>query len=547
VTAGQGLAPDGLARLVETHVSTLFFVGDRVYKRKKPVATGFLDFRTVGQRRRACEAEVELNRRLSPDVYLGVATVLDVDGAACDHLVVMRRLPEDRRLAALARAGSDITGPLREIARLLAVFHSQARRDAEVSAAAAAATVAQRWEDNFSELTPFVGSVLDSGDQQRLRTLVRGFLAGREPLFRSRIAQGRACEGHGDLLAQDIFCLDDGPRVLDCIEFDPGLRYSDVLADVAFLAMDLERLGVKAEADSFLAAYREFSGDAWPASLEHHYLAYRALIRSKVACLCHGQGDESAAREAVGLHELALRHAAASEVRLVLIGGLPGTGKTAVARRSADVLGATLLRSDEIRAELAGGAAEPAAGFEQGRYRPEATALVYRELLHRAGSALRMGETVILDASWRSPVWREAARQLASTGHARLVPIECRAPATLAARRIRQRRLAGGDASEATERVASVMAAQWAPWDEAFVVDNAGALDAAVADALAAVAGDRHPRPADPASVGWIQPDEPPYPPLRPKATGPRFLGSRRGEGTGHGWVERLYRERGGR
>ena len=144
---------------------------------------------------------------------------------------------------------------------------------------------------------------------------------------------GRARDGHGDLLADDIFLLDDGPRVLDCLEFDDALRLDDVLADVAFLAMDLERLGRPDLAERFLAAYRAASGDTWPSSLAHHHIAYRAQVRAKVSAIRAEQGVPDSADKAQALLRLALAHLEAGRVRLVLVGGLPGTGKSTARSR----------------------------------------------------------------------------------------------------------------------------------------------------------------------------------------------------------------------
>src|SRR5215470_5751941 len=251
---------DGRASVAETHVSVLVFVGDRAYKLKKPVAMGFLDFSTREAREAACRREVELNRRLAPDVYLGVADVRGPDGRPCDHLVVMRRMPAERRLAALVRAGADVEDSVRRVARLVAAFHERAATSPEIAAAGSVASVRRNWEDNFEQMAPFVGAVLDAAVAARVRVLAERYLDGRGALFHQRTASGMVRDGHGDLLAEDVFLLDDGPRVLDCIEFDDRLRWGDVLADVAFLAMDLERLGSPGLAARFLDRYREFSG-----------------------------------------------------------------------------------------------------------------------------------------------------------------------------------------------------------------------------------------------------------------------------------------------
>jgi hypothetical protein len=206
-------------------------------------------------------------------------------------------------------------------------------------------------------------------------------------LFERHVDGSRVRDGHGDLLAEDIFVLDDGARILDCLEFDLRLRHGDVLADVAFLAMDLERLGATRQVASFLSWYAEFAGDTWPASLAHHWIAYRALVRAKVACLAHDQGDLDAGERAATLLRLCHRHLRLATVRMVLVGGLPGTGKTTTATALADRLGWALLSSDELRHQI--GSPQPGpSGYIQGLYRPEVTSAVYRCLLDQANRCL---------------------------------------------------------------------------------------------------------------------------------------------------------------
>jgi hypothetical protein len=482
------IAPDGAA-IAETHISVLVSVGDRVYKLKKPVSLGFLDFSTREARERACHREVELNRRLAPDVYLGVADVLGPDGAPCDHLVVMRRMPAERRLAALVRAGEPVEDVLTAIARRVAVFHAGEATSAEIASAGQREAVEANWNANFAQLAPFAGPVLDPETCARVETLVAQYLAGRGRLFERRIALGAVRDGHGDLQAEDIFCLDDGPRILDCIEFDDRLRHGDVLADVAFLAMDLERLGAPAAAGWFLARYREFAGETYPDSLAHHYIAYRAHVRAKVACLRHGQGDLDAAVAARSLLDLTVRHLTDGRVRLVIVGGLPGTGKSTLAARLADATGWSVLRSDEVRKDIARlGHTTPApAAPGEGLYRPELTDAAYTALLERARTALELGECVILDASWSDRRHRDAAAEIARATASDFTALECRAPTHVAEERIRRRLARGHDASDATPEVAAAMAARFDPWPEAKAVDTAAPVDSAVSQARAAV------------------------------------------------------------
>jgi uncharacterized protein len=469
--------------ITETHISVLVALGDRVYKLKKPVSFGFLDFSAREARQRACHREVELNRRLAPDVYLGVADVVGEDGEVCDHLVVMRRMPASRRLSTLVRSGAPIDGELRDIARRLAVFHAAAPTGPEIATAARIDQVQAVWEANFAEVAPFVGRVLDRQTCDRVESLVRRYLSGRSSLFDHRIALGAARDGHGDVQAEDIFCLDDGPRILDCIEFDDRLRYGDVLADVAFLAMDLERLGAPAAATSFVHSYEELAGTTFPPSLLHHYIAARAHVRAKVACLRYGQGDTGAATVANELLDLARRHLEAARVRLVLVGGLPGTGKSTLAERLAGETGWMLLRSDEIRKDLAGVAHTPPAPVApgEGLYGPELTAETYAELLDRAARALEQGESVVLDASWADARHRDAAASLARSTVSDLVELCCCAPADLAGQRIRARLARNDGPSDATPDVAAAMADRFDPWPASVAVDTAGALSSSVA------------------------------------------------------------------
>jgi len=498
------------ARVAETHSAVVFFSGERACKLKKPVRLGFLDFSTAQARAAACARETELNLRFAPDVYLGVAEIRGPDGRVCDHLVVMRRMPASRRLSALVRSGAPVTVPLRQVARILATQHATAARGPEVAEQGSRDALHGRWADNIGQTReiqellaprqPLDPAVIDETEHLALR-----FLAGRGALFEARIRDGRIVDGHGDLLADDIFCLDDGPRILDCLDFDDRLRWLDGLDDAAFLAMDLERLGVPALAEQFMASYAEYSGDPAPAALCHHYLAYRAFVRVKVACLRVVQGLPAAGRTAGQLADLALRHLRAGAVTLVLVGGLPGTGKSALAGAVADRLGLAVLSSDRIRKELAGRPAEASAPapYGCGIYCAGWTERVYAELLHRATVLLAHGESVVADASFISARHRVAAAAAAAGVSADLMQLRCTASPELATRRIRTRT---GEVSDADQAIASKMEAVADPWPDATVIDTepggtAGVPDGAVDQAVQAIRphGAGHPwRPSRP-------------------------------------------------
>ena len=476
------------AAIIETHISTLFFVGDRVFKLHKPVRFGFLDFREREERRVDCEREVILNRRLAPDVYLGVADVV-LDCQPIDHMVVMRRLPEECRLSAIASRGEELTGRLLAIAEALVSFHRSAARSPEISHAATAEALREDWEANFIETDRFVGTVLDESDEAEIRRRAFRWVDGRDGLLASRIATGRVCDGHGDLQADDIFCLDDGVRILDCIEFSDQLRYVDVCADVAFLAMDLERLRHPEAAARFLLSYQELADDWFPESLLHHYLATRAYVRAKVSCLQADQGAPDAVAQARRFHRIARDHLRRSQVTLVLIGGLPGSGKSTLASGLGDARGWSILRSDEIRKDARGSLEERIAQDPAGHYGPDATDAVYGELLHQAEGALGRAESVILDASWIDGRQRDAARVMAARTSSELVELCCEVPPEEADRRILRRLAQGSSVSEATPDVREAMRRRMDPWEWATVIDTSrGETAEAVAAALAALA-----------------------------------------------------------
>jgi len=474
--------------VVETSVSLLVFLPEHVLKLKKPLVTPYLDQGTVERRRLGCEEEVTLNRRICPDVYLGVVPLGVPGGEPVEHAVLMRRLPAERRLAAIATAGGG-RAEVRAVARTVAAFHATARRGPGVDDLAGPAAVRALWTSNLGELAPRCPAILAPDDLAAVERLALRYVDGRTTLLEQRVRDGRAVDGHGDLLADDIFCLPDGPRILDCLDFAERFRVGDVLLDVAMLAMDLERLDRPDLAAELLTSYREFSAETHPPSLGHHYVAYRALVRCKVAALRSEQGDPAAAGEARRLLGLSRRHLERGAVRLVLVGGPPGTGKTTVAEGLGNRLGATVLRSDVVRKELAGldARTRASAPVDEGLYDAATTDTTYAELLRRAEVGLRRGEVVVLDATWASAHHREAAAAVAASCTADLACLRCEAPDEVVRVRVAEREARGSDASDAGAAVATALATRFTPWPEAVVVDTFAPASTAVDTAFAAV------------------------------------------------------------
>lgn len=480
--------------VAETHTGLVFLVGDRAYKVKKPVVTDFLDFSTPDSRERACAHEVELNRRLAPQSYLGLGhfslpSEPNRPGDPPEPVIVMRRHPDDRRLATMVRRGEPVTGPLRDIAAVLARFHEQAERAPRIDGQARPDAVAARWRENLVELTRYADGVvpgLDPAAVSEVVALTERFVAGRSELFDRRIADRRIVDGHADLLADDIFCLPDGPAILDCLEFDDQLRYVDVADDVAFLAMDLEFLGRPDLAAEFLDRYAELSGDRCPPALRNFYIAYRAGVRAKVDGIRVTQGHAEAAADAVRHLDIALAHLRAGAVRLILVGGGPGTGKTTIARALAEQLQAQVISTDDVRAELVrrGELTGEPGMLGEGLYSPANVQAVYRAVLEQAGSGLRGGATVILDGTWRDEHDREQARQVADRASAPLVEICCVAALDTTVARIRTRT---GSTSQVTPEIATAMVGAGGDagaWPGAHPIDTTTDLAASVAEAV---------------------------------------------------------------
>lgn len=460
----------------ETHVSWVLLSGDTAYKIPKPVRTDVLDQSDRALRRAACAREVALNRRLAPDVYRGVGSIC-LDGEELEPVVVMDRMPADRRLAdLLSRSSAPVH--IRSVARAVASFHASepALDVARARSVASPEAVLRRWAEDVEgmrALRPDADALIDS-----ISTLARQYVTGRTSLFERRIDHGFVRDGHGDLLCDDIFCLEDGPRILDCLAFSDDLRHGDVLADIAFLVMDLQRLGHPDLARQLLRDYCEFGDEHHPGSLAHFWVAQRALVRAKVSALRDRQRRQTSL-EVRELLRLALDHLRRATVRIVLVGGLPGSGKSTAAGRLADETGWPVLSSDEIRRDLC---LRTQDGTPDGGYGEDAVAAVYAEMRERARRLAGAGHSVILDATWTSAAERAAAREVAKTMTAELVELRCEAPVEQCRRRVASRSDTRG--SEATPEVVDRVAARADAWPEATSLRTGDVDQTMVVDAL---------------------------------------------------------------
>jgi len=461
----------------ETHISWVFLAGELVYKLKKPLVLDFLDYGTPARRRELCGAEVRLNRRLAPDLYLGVRGVAlagdraeltdEDDPRAVDWVVEMRRYDEARTLTAKLERGELQPRDVAEVGCALARFHEDAPRLRPDGAPVLAAE--RRFGRNLHEL---LGDIEQRGEIERvlgLEQFAHAFVRAHGQTFAARASRGQIREGHGDLRAEHVL-LGDRVRIVDCIEFDPGLRQLDVADDLAFLVFDLAARGGDRFGEVLVDAYRAAGGDPGPDSLIAFYAAYRALVRAKIALVRGAQlpatsaehGQESAnARDLISLAErFAWR---ARRPLVVAVCGVPASGKSHLARELAELSGLPHLSSDVIRKHLAGiGATERAPG---GTYSERWNERTYAELGRRASEALGANGGAIVDATFR-----HRHHRLMFTGELgarrRVLFIECQAPAPVLARRAARREHARNRVSDAGLAVVHREQSAWEPLDE---------------------------------------------------------------------------------
>ncbi len=469
--------------LRETHISWVFLQGDDVWKVKKPVDLGFLDFTTPEKRREACEAEVRLNRRLAPDVYLGVEPVtldaagrhrLGGGGPAVDWAVHMVRLPDDARadtrLARELLSAADVE----RIAERVALFHARARCDEETRRYGTPETISANVEENFAQTRATIGDYLRAAEAAEVESWQRRFLAERRGLFSARLDAGRVRDGHGDLRLDHVYLTGDDVTVVDCIEFNRRFRFADVCADVAFLAMDLAWQGRADLAERFLAAYAREANDYDLYPLVDFYESYRAFVRGKIAAfVASGEGDAAARRRAAADARRYFLLALASERKALLppvvvaVGGLIGAGKSTVGRRLAAELGAPVVDADRTRKFLLGAGAYDKVHVPpfDGAYRPELTDRVYAEVLRRGRCVLESRRPVVLDASFRARAHRAAARDLAREHGVPFHFVEVWAPRYVCRERLAER-ARGESVSDGRLEIFDQFAASWQPVDE---------------------------------------------------------------------------------
>lgn len=490
--------PTGEIRTIRTHISMVFLAGDLAYKVKREVRFPFLDLSTLELRRRCSEEEVRLNRRLSPDLYLGVIPItvdprgiaIGGSGRTVEYAVQMRRLPQDRMMDSLVREGRLPPDAIDRICDRLVWFHSQAEKDEAVAAFGAPSEIARLWDEHFTESAPLIDEFIHPFQDALLRGTARAWMVRKGDLLERRHQDGHIREGHGDLRCSSI-CLTEPLQIFDCLEFSRRLRCCDVASDVAFLAMDLRWMRRRDLADELVQRYSAASGDPDLPRLLPFYACYRACVRAKVSALSASDPEASGTDrtrfhlDARGLFAQACEYAREDRPPVLLaVCGLSGTGKSTLAEHLGRVWSAPVLSTDRVRKELHG--ARPtdrrAAPFGEGLYSADVTHQTYVALADRVEKLLRTGRSVVADGTFSQRWQRELVTDAARRSGALRFFLELTATPEHVQERLAHRQSDAGAVSDANWSIYLAQRSRWEAmslpeWDHPLLSTEGSAQD----------------------------------------------------------------------
>ena len=443
-------------KAMQTHISHIFLTGKYVYKVKKPVNFGFLDFTTLEKRKFFSERELELNRRLCGDMYIEVVPIneshgkikMKGEGGTVEYALKMREMPQERIMTKLLEKNKVDEKLIDKIAKLVANFHSKAETGGEINEHGSIKTVKFNWDENFDQTRAFVGRTIDRKQFDDVKRKINAFIEKNKPLFERRIAAGKIRDCHGDFHSGNIF-VTKKIYVFDCIEFNERFRCSDVAAEVAFFTMDLDFHGKEGLSDYFIKKYLEYSEDEEMLKLLTFYKCYRAYVRGKVASFelddpNIGKRDKIRAKKlAARYFDLASKYARRLLTGPVLITmcGPTGTGKSFLADDLRRLTGAEVIKSDVVRKELAGIKPTTPRRVEYGKeiYSKEFTERTHAEMLERAKNSLKAGTPCVLDATFSKKKHRDGASKTAKNFGVPFLIVECICPEKIIRKRLVKR------------------------------------------------------------------------------------------------------------
>ncbi|HEY0289186.1 MAG TPA: bifunctional aminoglycoside phosphotransferase/ATP-binding protein [Pseudomonas sp.] len=445
-------------QVIETHISWVLLTGPYVYKIKKPVNFGFLDFTSLSSREHFCKEELRLNQRLTKDLYLEVLPItgsvespqLGGTGEAIEYVLKMRQFPQDGLLSTLQANGELTTAQIDDLARQIAEFHLNAPRVPVDHPLGTPEAVMAPITQNFEQIRPFLTEKADIIQLEALQAWADTSFERLKPLLSQRKTDGFIRECHGDIHLGNATLIDGKVVIFDCIEFNEPFRMTDVYADIGFLAMDLEDRGLKVHSRRLISQYLEITGDYAGLELLNFYKAYRALVRAKVALFSLPANADAVQRGTTmrqyrNYANLAESYSAIPSRFLAITHGVSAVGKSHVAMRLVEALGAIRLRSDVERKRLF--------ADKQDLYAADVSVATYERLHQLADGVLRAGFPVVIDATYLKREQREGAAKVAETTGAPLLILDCTAPQAVIAGWLKLRQAKNDDPSDATMAV----------------------------------------------------------------------------------------------
>lgn len=451
-------------QVIETHISWVLLTGPYAYKFKKPVNFGFLDFTRLEDRRHFCEEEVRLNQRLTENLYLEVLPItgseteprLVGDGPAIEYALKMRQFSQSQLLAEVQARGELTPAHIDALARRIAEFHRDTPQVAEDHPLCTPEAIIAPLRQNFEQIRPLLSEKADLLQLDALEAWAESSFLRLRPLLARRAQEGRIRECHGDIHLGNATLIDGDVVLFDCIEFNEPFRFIDIALDAAFLIMDLEDRNLKPLARRFLNAWLEHTGDHAALDLLNLYKAHRALVRAKVNLFRLGQETDPVTRAVIlrqyrGYAGLAESYSAIPSRFLAITHGVSSVGKSHVALRLVEALGAIRLRSDVERKRMFGEQRDTDKGqLAAGIYDAQSSEATYGRLHELAGLALRAGYPVVIDATYLRHAHRHAARKVAEATGTPFLILDCQAPEAVIAGWLEQRQAEGTDPSDAT-------------------------------------------------------------------------------------------------
>ncbi|NOR43356.1 MAG: AAA family ATPase [Gammaproteobacteria bacterium] len=485
--------------LIETHISWVLLTGDFAYKIKKPVNYGFLDFSTLEKRHDFCNRELELNRRLAPSIYLDVVPITGthdkviISNSVTDstnvieYAVKMTQFPQSAQLDHMLAADKLNTKHFDAIAHMVAEFHQTIKVSDDSLSYGDNDAVYQPVEENFTQINENLDTAIYADKLNTLSRWCSNEFLTLKTIFEKRKNDGFIRECHGDMHLRNLIWLNDKPIAFDCIEFNPKLRWIDVISEVAFLVMDLQDRKQYILANHFLNTYLELTGDYDGLSILPFYLCYRALVRAKVNTLRLKQKNLSSEEREItttefeSYLELAVTYTQQSTPKLIIMRGLSASGKSTVSQQLIDVTGTIRIRSDVERKRLFKIAPTNniSEKVDNGIYSSDASQRTYKKLLELASMIINSGYSVIVDAAFLQQEQREPFQKLAKQLKTPYIILEITAPTEILRQRIMQRK---NDVSDADLAVLEHQLSNWQPLHEGekkavIPVDTTGPFD----------------------------------------------------------------------